>query len=240
MSQMAHAAGQEAAAARYSELNAKIRAAFQKAYVKESGEVGTGTETSYVLALHMNLVPESLRAAAVDRLVKEIEAKGWHVSTGFLGTPHLLFALAENGRVDVAYRLLLTDTYPSWGYMIRKGATTWWERWNSDSGDPAMNSFNHYAFGSVVAWIYRYVAGIDTEASGPGFREIVIHPRTGGPITHARGEYDSVYGKIVSDWTTEGGALKLRVTIPPNTRATIYLPTRTEKVGSGSYEFESR
>jgi len=223
--------------------------------------VGTGTETSYVLALHMNLVPESLRAAAVERLVKEIEAKGWHVSTGFLGTPHLLFALAENGRVDIAYRLLLTETFPSWGYMIRKGATTWWERWNSDSGDPAMNSFNHYAFGSVVAWIYRYVAGIDTETGAPGFREIVIHPRTSGPITHARGEYDSVQGRIVSDWTAvAGGTLRLRVTIPANTRASVYLPgkagqritehgkpvetrdgpdgTRIVSVGAGSYEFE--
>ncbi len=207
MAQMAHATGQESAAARYSDLGGSIRAAFEKAYVKDNGEVGTGTETSYVLALHMNLVPEALRAAVAEHLVKEIEAKGWHVSTGFLGTPHILFALAESGHIDVAYRLLLTETYPSWGYMIRKGATTWWERWNSDSGDPAMNSFNHYAFGSVVAWIYRYVAGIDTEAGGPGFREIVIRPRTAGPITHARGEYDSVYGKIVSDWTVRDGRL---------------------------------
>ncbi|HUD98000.1 MAG TPA: family 78 glycoside hydrolase catalytic domain [Bryobacteraceae bacterium] len=263
MSQMAHAIGQETAAANYADLGGQIRAAFQKAYIKADGTVGTGTETCYVLALHMNLVPEPLRMAAVERLVKEIEAKQWHVSTGFLGTPHLLFALAENGRVDVAYRLLLTETYPSWGYMIRKGATTWWERWNSDSGDPAMNSFNHYAFGSVVAWIYRYVAGIGTETSGPGFREIVIHPRTAGPITHARGEYDSVYGKIVSDWTAgTGGDVSLRVVIPPNTRAMVYLyakpdgrvtesgkpvkaregpdGTRIVSVGSGSYTFETR
>jgi alpha-L-rhamnosidase len=120
--------------------------------------------------------------------VKEIEAKDGHVSTGFLGMPHILFALADNGRLDVAYRLLLTDSYPCWAYMIRKGATTWWERWNSDSGDPDMNSFNHYAFGSVLAWVYRYAAGIDTEPDGPGFRQIVIHPRTAGPITHPRGE----------------------------------------------------
>ena len=259
MSQMAKATGHAADVARYDELGERIRAAFEKAYVNEDGQVGPGTETSYVLALHMNLLPDSLRAAATERLVREIEAKGWHVSTGFLGTPHLLFALAENGRADVAYRLLLTETYPSWGYMIRKGATTWWERWNSDSGDPAMNSFNHYAFGSVVAWIYRYVAGIDTLTAAPGFRQIVIHPRTGGPITHARGEYDSVYGKIVSDWTTAAdGGLTLRVTIPANTHAVVYLPTgaitedgktvaskegldgtRIVSVGAGSYVFEA-
>jgi alpha-L-rhamnosidase len=263
MSQMAHAIGDDSAAARYKALGGHLREAFEKAYVKADGTVGTGTETSYVLALHMNLVPEALRAAATGKLVKEIEAKGWHVSTGFLGTPHILFALAENGRTDIAYRLLMTETFPSWGYMIRKGATTWWERWNSDSGDPAMNSFNHYAFGSVVAWIYRYVAGIDTEAAAPGFHEIVIRPRANGPITHARGEYDSVYGKIVSNWNAEAdGRFTLRVTIPPNTKASIYLPvkaggrvmekgkavetregpesTRIVVAGSGSYEFVAR
>ena len=241
MSQMAHATGHEADAARYNELGARIRAAFEEEYVKEDGQVGPGTETSYVLALKMNLVPDKLRAAATERLVKEIEAKGWHVSTGFLGTPHLLFALAENGRADVAYKLLLTETYPSWGYMIRKGATTWWERWNSDSGDPAMNSFNHYAFGSVVAWIYRYVAGIDTETAAPGFRQIVIHPRTGGPITHARGEYDSVYGKIVSDWATGAdGAVSLKVTVPANTHATVYVPAKSGRVMEGGRTIESK
>jgi len=193
-----------------------------------------------------------------DKLVKEIDARGGHVSTGFLGTPHLLFALADNGRTDVAYRLLLNETYPSWGYMLGKGATTWWERWNSDSGDPSMNSFNHYAFGSVVAWVYRYVAGIDMAMDGPGFRQIAIHPRTDGPITQARGEYDSVYGKIVSDWKVNGdGSLILRVSIPANTRAVVYLPakgkltedhkgvkaeikqdgTRVVSIGAGAYEF---
>src|SRR5207253_2567508 len=111
-----------------------------------------------------------------DRLVKHIEARNWHLSTGFLGTPFLLSTLADHGRSDVAYRLLLNETYPSWGYMLSKGATTWWERWNGDTGDPAMNSYNHYAFGSVVAWVYRYVAGIDAAPDAPGFREIVIHP----------------------------------------------------------------
>jgi alpha-L-rhamnosidase len=260
MSQMARAVDRESDAQLYAETYEKIRAAFQKAWVKDNGEVGPGTQTSYVLALHMKLVPDSLRSAVVERLVKEIEAKGWHVSTGFLGTPHLLFALADNGRLDAAYRLLLTETYPSWGYMLRKGATTWWERWNSDTGDPAMNSFNHYAFGSVVAWVYRYVAGIDTDSDAPGFRAIVIRPRTGGPITRARGEYDSVYGKIASDWNSAAdGAFTLRLTIPANTRANVYLParpgsrvtegaqpvetrdgpegTRIAEVGSGSYEF---
>jgi alpha-L-rhamnosidase len=193
-------------------------------------------------------------------LVKDIESRNWHLSTGFLGTPYLLFTLANHGRTDVAYRLLLNETYPSWGYMLSKGATTWWERWNGDTGDPAMNSYNHYAFGSVVAWVYRYVAGIDTNSTAPGYKEIIIHPRPDARITHARAEYDSAYGRIVSDWTgTPTGPLKLNVTIPANTTAKIFLPaipnahvTRDGHqvtahpesdsyvipLGSGSYELE--
>ncbi len=183
MSEMAHATGKEEDDKTYSKLYENIRTAFQKAYVRENGEIATGSQTSYVVALQMKLVPEQLEAAAVENLVKNIEAHGSHLTTGFLGTPFLLFCLANHGRTDVAYKLLLNETYPSWGYMLSKGATTWWERWNGDTGDPAMNSYNHYAFGSVVAWIYQCVAGIDTASSGAGFHEIIIHPRLDARIT---------------------------------------------------------
>jgi alpha-L-rhamnosidase len=260
MAQMARATNRTEDAERYSEIFNNIRAAFQKTFVKPNGEVGSGSQTSYVLALKMKLLPDSMVTSAVENLVKDIDAHEGHLTTGFLGTPHLLFVLAENGRADVAYKLLLTETYPSWGYMLKKGATTWWERWNGDTGDPAMNSFNHYAFGSVVAWVYQSVAGIDTDPDAPGFKKISIRPITGGPITQARGEYDSVYGKIVSDWkAAPDGTFSIRVTIPPNTTAKVYLPAKpggriTESgraveaqkgpentviasVGSGSYEF---
>jgi alpha-L-rhamnosidase len=142
--------------------------------------------------------------------------------------------------------------------MLSKGATTWRERWNGDTGDPSMNSYNHYAFGSVVAWVYRYVAGIDTTPDGPGFHHVVIHPRPDATMSHASGEYESMYGKISTDWTSNLGFFYLRVTIPANTSATIYLPAipnsrvteggstvepRQEKgsyvveVGSGLYDF---
>jgi alpha-L-rhamnosidase len=237
-----------------------IRVAFQKAYIKQDGEVGTGTQTSYVVALYTRMAPESLEPLLVDRLVKDIESRNWHLSTGFLGTPFLLFTLADHGRTDVAYRLLLNDTYPSWGYMLSKGATTWWERWNGDTGDPAMNSYNHYAFGSVIAWVYRYAAGIDTTSNSPGYKEIVMHPHLDSRMTSARAEYDSVYGKIISDWNgTPAGPFSLRVTIPANTSARVFLPAKpgghitqdgnavesqTEggsfvvRIGSGSYNFE--
>jgi alpha-L-rhamnosidase len=168
-----------------------------------------------VVALYTKMSPESLEPALIDKLVKDIEGHNWHLSTGFLGTPFLLFTLADHGRSDVAYRLLLNETYPSWGYMLSKGATTWWERWNGDTGDPSMNSYNHYAFGSVIAWVYRYAAGIDTTLSGPGFKEIVIHPRLDSRMPSARAEYDSAYGKIVSDWKgTPTGPFHCGVVIP--------------------------
>jgi alpha-L-rhamnosidase len=260
MGEMAHAIGKESDAQRYRELVQNIRSAFQKTYIKEDGTVGTGTQTSYVVALYTHLAPESLERAMVEKLVKDIEAHDWHLSTGFLGTPFLLFTLSDHGRSDVAYRLLLNETYPSWGYMLSKGATTWWERWNGDTGDPAMNSYNHYAFGSVIAWVYRYSAGIDTTLNAPGFKEIVIYPRLDPKMSSARAEYDSVYGRIVSDWKgTPSGPFSLQVTIPPNTSAKVLLPmiagaqvteggnsiqTKSEngaamvRVGSGTYSFE--
>jgi alpha-L-rhamnosidase len=260
MSQMAHAVGKEADAKRYDNVVQNIRAAFQKAYIKDDGEVGTGTQTSYVVALYTKMAPADLEPRLVDKLVKDIEARSWHLSTGFLGTPFLLFTLADHGRTDVAYRLLLNDTYPSWGYMLAKGATTWWERWNGDTGDPAMNSYNHYAFGSVIAWAYRYAAGIDTLPSAPGFKEIIVHPHLDARMTSARAEYESIYGKIISDWKgAPAGPFSLSVTIPANTSAKVVLPARAGahltkdgkpveaqaeggsyvvRIGSGSYNFE--
>ncbi|HVT92770.1 MAG TPA: family 78 glycoside hydrolase catalytic domain [Bryobacteraceae bacterium] len=260
MTQMARAVGEDSDAARYAALEDHIRAAYQHAFVKDNGEVSGGTQTAYLLTLYTRMAPPALEQTMVNNLVKDIESRNWHLSTGFLGTPFLLFTLSRHGRADAAYRLLLNETYPSWGYMLSKGATTWWERWNGDTGDPAMNSYNHYAFGSVVAWVYRVVAGIDTSAAAPGFREITIRPLLDSRITHARGEYDSVRGKIISDWKgTASGPFSINVTIPPNTTARVFLPaianaqvTEDGKpvpaetkdgsyvvaVGSGSYHFE--
>jgi alpha-L-rhamnosidase len=260
MSDMARAIGNDSDARRYDDLVQNIRSAFQKEYIKEDGQVGTGTQTSYVVALYTKMAPASLEPKLVEKLVADIESRQWHLSTGFLGTPFLLFALADHGRSDVAYRLLLNETYPSWGYMLAKGATTWWERWNGDSGDPSMNSYNHYAFGSVIAWVYRYAAGIETMPDAAGFKEIVIHPHLDSRMTSARAEYHSIYGKIVSDWKgTAQGPFSLNVTIPANTSARVFLPvisgaqitedgkaidTQPQNasyivpIGSGSYHFE--
>jgi alpha-L-rhamnosidase len=173
----------------------------------------------------------------------------------------LLSVLADNGHADLAYWMVEDTSYPSWGYMIEKGATTMWERWNGDVGDPSMNSYNHYAFGSVVEWLYRYAGGIDTAPDAPGFRKIVIRPRIDARLPHVHAEYDSLYGKIVTDWTwARSKPLSLNVTIPANTTATVYFPVEfnskvteggkpiqvkkgqegyaTYEIGSGSYQFQ--
>ncbi len=240
MSQMATALGKSSEAAEYQGLFAKIKAAFIAKFVQADGTVGNGSQTCDLLALHMNLLPDNLRAKVADHLVADIQARDWHLSTGFVGTAFLMPALSANGKNDVAYRLLLNDTYPSWGYMIRKGATTMWERWNGDTGDPAMNSYNHYAFGAVGEWLYETVGGIRPDPSAPGFQKIIIHPQPDGRLTHAYAEYDSPYGKISTAWAMgQGKPFSLKVTIPPNTTASVYLPdSRVVEIGSGTYQYE--
>jgi alpha-L-rhamnosidase len=229
VAEMARATGRDGDAAAYEELFENIKDAFNGAYVGPEGRVKGDTQTGYILALHMDLLPEELRAAAADNLVRAIEEKTWHLSTGFVGVGYLCPVLTEAGYPDVAYRLLNNKTYPSWGYTIKNGATTIWERWDGwteENGfqSPNMNSFNHYSLGSVGEWLYRYVAGIDLDPQTAGYDRIVIRPRPGGGLSWARGEYESVRGRIASAWRIEGDRFDLEVTIPPNTTATVYVP----------------
>jgi alpha-L-rhamnosidase len=228
MAEMAEALGREDDAREYRNLNENIKAAFNGAYVSSEGRIEGDTQTCYLLALHMDLLPEELRSAAADHLVRTIERADWHLSTGFVGVGYLCPVLTETGYKDVAYRLLENETYPSWGYTVKNGATTIWERWDGwteENGfqSPNMNSFNHYSLGSVGEWLYRYVAGIDLGA--PGYGRIVIHPRPGGSLTHARAEYDSVRGLVSSSWKIEDDRFVLEVLIPPNTTATVHVPS---------------
>jgi alpha-L-rhamnosidase len=241
MVEMATALHRTADVDKYQQQYDRIADAYRTAFVKEDGSVAGNTQTAYLATIFTGIAQPSLRANMIARLVKDIEAHDNHLTTGFLGTPFLMFVLDENDHSDLAFRLLLSDTYPSWGYMVKKGATTWWERWNGDTGDPAMNSYNHYAFGSVMAWVYRRAAGIDTDAAGPGYHHLTIHPHFDSSLPQLHTEYDSAYGTIVSDW--KQSAHRFTVTIPANTTATVVLPSnRTEKIGSGthSYTIESR
>jgi alpha-L-rhamnosidase len=239
MRQMAHASGRAQDEEHYAQLFEKVRAAFQKQFVHEDGFIagadngptafavnnpnaksaGGDTQTGYVLALHMDLVPETLRRAVAKRLADKIEANHDLLGTGFLGTPYLLEELTKAGYAKLAYTLLLNTQYPSWGYMVEHGATTMWERWNGDQmrGDPSMNSYNHYAYGAVADWIYRYAAGIDATPSDAGFHTIVLHPVFDERLEHLAFDYDSQYGSIHSDWTANHGVAKWTVTIPANT-----------------------
>ncbi len=227
MAEMAEAIGRLDEAEKYQRLFEAIKQAFVEAYVSEDGRIKGDTQTVYVLALHMNLLPDDLRSAAAAHLVENIAQRDGHLSTGFIGVSYLCPVLAANGYLDVAYRLLLNDTFPSWGYSIKQGATTIWERWDGwthDKGfqDKGMNSFNHYALGSIGQWLYQAVAGIDL--GQPGFERIVIRPRPAEGLTHARAEYDSIRGIIASEWRIEDGLLRLSVTIPANTTATVFIP----------------
>ena len=234
MAEMAEATGRHDDASEYRDLNERIKAAFEAAYIFPDGRIEGDTQTCYLLALHMELLPEELRSAAADHLVRTIEREDWHLSTGFAGVGYLCPVLTEAGYTDVAYRLLGNETYPSWGYTIKNGATTIWERWDgwTEAGfqSPNMNSFNHYSLGSVGEWLYRYVAGIDLVA--PGYGRILIRPHPGGNLTHASGVYDSVRGRISSSWKIEDDRFVLETLIPPNTTATVHVPS-TDDVSEG-------
>ncbi len=172
MAEIADAAGHPDQAAGYRALRAKIGAAFADAFLAADGQIVSGTQTAYILGLHMQLIPEELRAAAAGHLVDAIRRAGWHLSTGFAGVGYLLPVLSSVGRDDVAYRLLGQESWPSWRYMLDQGATTIWERWDGWSGERGfqsawMNSFNHYSLGSVAEWLYRFLLGIDQAPGAP-------------------------------------------------------------------------
>ncbi|AQA15189.1 alpha-L-rhamnosidase [Streptomyces malaysiensis] len=222
----AHVLGEDPAP--YEDLLTRIKAAFNRAYVSADGRVKGDTQTAYVLALSMDLLPADLRKPAADRLVALVQDRDWHLSTGFLGTPRLLATLTGTGHTDVAYRLLHQRTFPSWGYQIDRGATTMWERWDSIKPDGSfqdvgMNSFNHYAYGSVGEWMYQNITGIAPAA--PGFREILIRPRPGGEVRSAEGRYDSPHGPVTTRWS-QGEDFSLTVSIPVNTTAEVWVPAR--------------
>jgi alpha-L-rhamnosidase len=230
---MAAAIGRGEEAARYGKLADDIRLAFIKAYVKEDGEVLGNTQAGYAMALGFNLLPEDKRAPAVRKMVQRIEDYKGHISTGFHSTVHLMSELTRHGQTEVAYKLINNRTIPSWGYTIAQGATTIWERWDGyvegrGFQDPGMNSFCHYAIGSVGEWMYRAILGINPDERSPGYKRFTLRPRPGGGLQWAKGSYDSIRGKISSEWKIEGAALSLQITVPANTTAVLHVPARDE------------
>lgn len=219
--------GNEADVKTYTDLLKAIKKAFLDEYVTPSGRLVSSSQTAYVLALNFDLLPEELRPQAAQRLADNVAAYGNHLTTGFLGTPYLCHVLTRFGYNEVAYKLLLQETYPSWLYPVKKGATTIWERWDGIKPDGSfqaisMNSFNHYAYGAIGDWMYRTVAGISEAA--PGYKEISIAPKPGGNLKHAGAELETIYGKVKSAWSVEGGKTTIDIVIPPNTTARVVLP----------------
>ncbi|MCG3208809.1 MAG: hypothetical protein FOGNACKC_02421 [Anaerolineae bacterium] len=232
LAQVARVLGKTADAERYAELAATVKAAFNAEFVTPAGRVGPNSQTAYVLALHFDLLPEAMRPLAVERLVKEIEQGGYHLTTGFVGTPYLCHVLSRYGYTDVAYNLLNQESYPSWLYPVKQGATTIWERWDGIKPDGSfqdvgMNSFNHYAYGAIGDWLVQVVAGLELDPAAPGYKRILIQPQPGGGLTYASAGFDSPYGRVESKWALEAGRLQLAVTIPANTEGVIHLPAQS-------------
>jgi len=235
LAKSARVLGNQADAEEYGKLFEQIKEVFNKEYVSPSGRVYSGSQTSYVLALHFDLLPESVRMRAAEYLADDIRSRGNHLSTGFLGTPYICHVLTRFGQSDVAYKLLFQETFPSWLYPVKKGATTIWERWDGirqdgSFQDKGMNSFNHYAYGAIGEWMYRVAAGIDFDEHNPGYKHIYLHPYPGGAFTWIRSGFQSKYGEIRSDWEIKDGQINYTVVIPANTRATITLPKAAAKV----------
>ena len=202
----------------------RVREAFNEAYVKPEGIVGDGSQTCQVLALRFGLLPEPLRKPAAERLAADVRTRGVSLTTGIIGTRFILDVLADAGFADLAYGLLLRTEFPSWGHMIENGATTIWENWSGVLAGDRL-SRNHFALGSICAFLFRRIAGID--AATPGFESIVIRPALDSRVKEGGGDYDSVMGRISTDWKQlNDGSLVLAVTLPANATARIYLPAQ--------------
>ncbi len=213
----------------YSTLLQKIKDAFVKEYMTPNGRLVSGTQTAYVLALNFDMLPEDLRKQAAERLADNVEDYDNHLTTGFLGTPYLCHVLTRFGYDSIAYKLLLQDTYPSWLYPVKMGATTIWERWDGERPDstfetPGMNSFNHYAYGAIGDWMYREVVGLDTYEDGVGYKHIKIQPHIGGNFTNASASLKTYYGVASNGWKIDGDKIEMDVEIPANTKATVFIP----------------
>lgn len=232
VAETAEVLGYSAEAMKYGAVREAVRAAFVREYVTESGRIVSDAATLYAVALQWNLLPtEHQREGAATRLADLVRAEGFHISTGFLGTPLMTDALCETGQADLAYRLLLQRGCPSWLYPVTMGATTIWERWDSMLPDGSVNpgqmtSFNHYALGAVADWLHRTIAGL---APGtPGYRDIVVRPVPRAPLTYASAIHETPYGKASVAWRRAGGRFTLEVVVPPGAQAVVHLPDGTD------------
>lgn len=229
---------------RYLTLATKVREAFAREYITPAGRLLSDATTAYALAIQFGLLPDSdQRQRAGEKLADLVRASGYHISTGFTGTPLICDALCQAGYFDAAYRLLMQRDCPSWLYAVTMGATTIWERWDSMLPDGSINpgemtSFNHYAFGAVADWLHRTVGGL--APAGPGYRRLEVRPRPGGGLSYARARHMTPYGIAECSWTLEEGNFELEVVVPPNSTAVVVLPGSSDapiEVASGTHRW---
>lgn len=253
MAQYAALLQRSADSTRLSQMADQVKTAFNQRFLKrDAGFYDNGSQTSCVLPLYFGLVPEEFRARVFARLVDRIEneSKG-HIGTGLIGGMFLMRTLTQNGRPDLAYAIATQRDYPSWGYMVERGATTVWELWNGDTADPAMNSGNHVMLiGDLTIWFYEHLAGIKTDPSAPGFKHIIMRPELAGDLKSVKASHRSPYGWIRSDWRKDDAQFTWAIEVPPNSRATVHIPasnldsvmegrtSAAQAAGVGSARFE--
>jgi alpha-L-rhamnosidase len=226
LSEMAEVTGRTSDAAYYRDLSEKIAKAYQDKYWdKETLSYPGGTQTANLLPLAFGITPAELEGQVVKNLVENVKEKDVHPTTGFLGTGYILPMLSKYGHHDLAYRMINQTTYPSWGYMVEKGATSIWELWNSDTERPeGMNSRNHFALGCVGEWMWNTLAGVNICDEFPGFKRVIIRPEPVGDLKWVKAEYETNYGTIVVDWKVDGTTFTMDLTVPANTSALIEFP----------------
>ena len=235
--------GKDEEAKKYADLYETTLDAFQREYYTETGRIVSETQTGAIISLYFNLAREKDRKRILNTLLTNIANHKNHLATGFVGTPYICHTLSENGAHEMAATLFMKEDYPSWLYAVNMGATTIWERWNSIKPDgtfdeSGMNSLNHYAYGSVGDWMYRKVAGLSQLE--PGYKKFQVKPMFVKGIEDWGTEFESVYGKIVSNTSCKNGKIHVHVEVPANTTAVIVLPEKEEvhEVGSGVYDYE--
>ncbi len=227
LSKTAAILGNSADADKFTTLAKNIKKAFIQEFTTAKGRLVSHTQTAYALALSFDLLPEEMIAKSAKYFADDVKKFG-HLTTGFLGTPLLCPTLSAVGRDDLAFMLLNRKEYPSWLYPVTQGATTIWERWDTQKPDgtiiDGMNSFNHYAYGAIGEWLYTHVAGLSIDPQNPGYKHIIFNPHPGGGLTSASANHQSMYGPIKSSWEIKDGNFIYDIEIPANTSATVNLP----------------
>ena len=241
MARAAAVLGKDAEARELRDLSENVRRAWQHEYLLADGTVRGGTQANCVRALAFDLVPDAARTAVTEQLASLVREAGTHLGTGFLATPYLLPALADNGQLDLAYDLLMQDSAPSWLVMVDRGATTIWEDWNGLGPDgSAQGSLNHYSKGAVISFLHRYTAGLRQAPGSAGWERVIIEPRPGAGLTSASTSHHGPQGLIEVGWTIHDGVLTLTATVPPGTTADVRLPGEpAAAVGPGTHEFSA-